>query len=86
MDINPTILEEIFAQTIGRDVLQYCNDQRVLEKAAQNVESVALSVLAQIKTILDDNTLDDPECFQRIEAIINALHAQGVSTSRHDWG
>lgn len=86
MDDYHAIVEEIFANIIGRKVLQYCKSQHILDEAALDIESAALSILAQIKSILDNETLDDPECFQRIEAIINALHAQGLSTSRHDWG
>ena len=31
----------------------------------------------------DDPTLQDGECFQRIDAIVSAFHAAGIPTRRH---
>lgn len=84
--MEQTIFEEVFANLIGKKVLQYCKTQHMLDEAAQQVESEALAVLAQIKRTLDDETLNDPECFHRIEAIIDTFYAHGITTSRHDWG
>ena len=81
--VEQTIMEEVFANLIGKRVLQYCKTQHMLDETAQQVESEALAVLAQIKEALNNETLDDPECFQRIEAIIDIFHAHGLSTSRH---
>ncbi|MBD5119438.1 MAG: hypothetical protein HDT37_10115 [Clostridiales bacterium] len=84
--MEQTITEELFANLIGKSVLQYCKTQHILDETAQQVESGALAVLAQVKEALNDETLDDPECFRRIEAIVEAFHGNGLSTSRHDWG
>ena len=46
-------------------------------------ERSAISLLRQIKEILDDDTLDDPTCFQRIDAIVTAFQDAGLSTRRH---
>ena len=46
-------------------------------------ERSAISLLCQIKEILDDDTLDDPTCFQRIAAIVTAFQDAGLSTRRH---
>ena len=54
--------------------------------AAQIVESVCYQTLRKIRAVLDDDTLDDAACFQRIEAIISALEAIGSGSSRHDFG
>ena len=54
--------------------------------AAQIVESACYQTLRKIRAVLDDDTLDDAACFQRIEAIISALEAIGIGSSRHDFG
>lgn len=84
--MEQTVFEEVFANLIGKKVLQYCKTQHMLDEAAQQVESEALAVLAQIQETLNDKTLDDTECFHRIEAIVDIFHAHGISTSRHNWG
>ena len=43
--------------------------------------------LRHIQKILADDTLDDPECFHRIEAIVSLLEDMGLSCGgRHDFG
>ena len=43
--------------------------------------------LAEIKAVLEDDTMDDPECFERIEKIVCIFEklANGVEY-RHDFG
>lgn len=84
--MEQTVFEEVFANLIGKKVLQYCKTQHILAETAQQVESEALAALAQIKSTLDDEALNDPECFRHIEAIIGIFYAHGISTSRHGWG
>lgn len=83
MDLS--IFEELYAQAIGREALKYLSGADVREAAAQEARSAALQVLTEIKTILDDDTLDDPACFRRIDAIVDAFHKSGISTIRHDF-
>lgn len=43
--------------------------------------------LEEIRDIIRDRSLTDPECYQKIEAIIRALEEVGSSGGvRHDWG
>ncbi len=77
--------EELFAQIIGTEVLKYLFGEGVLKTLSQEAESAAVRVLAEIRTVLDDEALDDPTCFRRIDAIVSAFHAQGISTTRHDF-
>ena len=47
----------------------------------------ASRALRNIQEILADVTLDDPECFHRIEAIVSLLEDMGLSCGgRHDFG
>ena len=42
--------------------------------------------LEDIRAVLDDDTLDDPSCFQRIERIVTVYEALGAGGgSRHDF-
>lgn len=43
-------------------------------------------LLKQIQEILKDDTLDDPECFMRIEKIVSLLEEHNISSGvRHDF-
>ena len=47
----------------------------------------ASRALRNIQEILGDDTLDDPKCFHRIEAIVSLLEDMGLSCGgRHDFG
>ena len=81
------IEEELFAQAIGREIVQYIKNRDLTPKnCAAAAENEALRVLRQIQIILDDDSVDDEACFMRIERIVQAFHAAGISTPRHDWG
>ena len=43
-------------------------------------------MLKQIKAIIEDDSLEDPECFQKIEEIVNTFEMFGSDGgSRHDF-
>ena len=48
------------------------------------IESEAIDLLSQIKTILETDTMEDPECFRRIDEIVCAFWRKGIYTPRHD--
>ena len=50
------------------------------------LESASYQVLCQIRGILQDDTLSDPECFQKNEAIVQVFEDLGSGCgSRHDF-
>ena len=50
-------------------------------------ESAACRALKQIHDILDDDSLDDRTCFQRIERVVCVLEDLGPGAGkRHDFG
>ena len=56
----------------------------VLEQLAKDR---CCQALKEIRAVLDDDTLEDPECFQRIERIVTIYEALGPGAgSRHDFG
>ena len=54
--------------------------------AGQIVESACYQTLRKIRSALDDDTLNDTACFQKIEAIVSAFESIGIRSSRHDFG
>ncbi len=77
--------DELYARAIGWEVLEYLRKEHP-RSVADDIESNALRILEKIQSILNDDTLDDPECFERIDAIVRTFYANGISTDRHDWG
>ena len=65
--------KRLYAQAVGWEVLRYAKELNTHE-LAQKVDSDAITLIKEIKAILDDRTLDDPDCFQRIDAIVRAFH------------
>lgn len=82
-EFSAEVSEAIWAKTLGEEMLKYLksHDPDVAKRATH----AATEVLGQIKEILDDASVDDAECFQRIEKIVDAFHEAGIHTSRHDW-
>ena len=54
---------------------------------AEVVEGECYQALKKIKAIIDDDTLDDRDCFYKIEEIVCVLEEIGSNGgSRHDFG
>ena len=66
------------AQTISSALQMY---------AVEIVEQQCYQTLCRIQEIVRDDTLEDPECFERIERIICEFESIGSDGgSRHDFG
>ncbi len=60
------------------------NEQEFYRCLTSDASSRALRA---IQKILADDSLDDPACFHRIEAIVSLLEDMGISCGgRHDFG
>ncbi len=84
MEMEWSVKEDLMAQAVGCEVVKILEQAGRLEALAQAVETKAVRVLEEIGRILDDDTLEDPACFRRIEKIVKALEAEGIYTARHD--
>lgn len=80
-----TAQEELAAEAIGLEVMRYLKQEETVKKIAAETESKAMRALEGIRRILNDDGLEDPECFQRIKSILSALEDAGIFTTRHDW-
>ncbi len=67
-----SVPEEYYIKVIGKAMLDYAKGYDI-HKAARGIESAAMELIEQIRRILDDDTLADPDCFYRIEALVDAL-------------
>lgn len=73
---------QLCANAIGNYIITYL-DCLSDEAIAHMTELCAVQLLRRIKEILDDEALDDPTCFQRIDAIVSVWHEAGLETDRH---
>lgn len=78
----PTIEERFYAQEIGWEVLRYVKKLNVHE-LSQKADNEAITMIKEIKAILDDLSLDDADCFLRIDAIVRTFHKYDLPTNRH---
>lgn len=53
----------------------------------ESIESASVAALGRIREILKDATLEDTECFKKIEAVVCEYEALGLDCgARHDFG
>ena len=50
------------------------------------IENKSYSILQQIKQTLEDEALQDEDCFIKIEEILKVLEENNVFCDRHDFG
>ena len=78
MELYKQILAEYIAQNVHFEELE-------------NIEAIihdrCYQTLSRIKQILEDDSLEDSECFYRIEEIVRAFEELGSDAgARHDFG
>lgn len=80
------LYKEILAHALAYEELQITFPTLQLN-AEQIVEGTCYNALKKIKAVIEDDSLEDAECFARIEEIICTLEAFGISGgTRHDFG
>lgn len=80
--IGSTVSKEAYEKALGELAYRYLETIQPAE-VAERVEGDALSLICEIKRILDDESLSDVECFYKIDAIVMAFYRAGFSTERH---
>lgn len=59
----------------------------LLLEPAELVDGFCYHILCKIKKVVQNGALDDVECFQRIEDIVEELETFGIDCGgRHDFG
>lgn len=78
------LYEEILADLLAHKRVAICITELDISKV---VEGVCYQALQKIKTIIENDSLEDAACFMRIEEIVNTLEEIGSNGgSRHDFG
>lgn len=83
--MSDSTVKQIYAKALGDLVLSYLETQGC-PTLPDTVEIRALETISNIKAVLDDKTLDDSDCYGRIEAIVEEFYQTGLQTICHDWG
>ncbi len=82
MELGVEILSHYLAQENARIVFP-----ELRLSAAEIVEKQCYQILLKIRDIVRDDSLDDGECFERIERIVCEFEEIGVDCgNRHDFG
>ena len=82
MDLYKEILAQ--ALTFGEVKITFAGQQPDTTKI---VEGVCYQALQKIKAIIEDDSLEDEACFQKIEEIVCTLEQIGsTGGNRHDFG
>lgn len=80
-----TAREELAAEAIGMEAMRYLKQEETIQRIIRETDKKAVELLEEIRRVLNDDSLEDPECFYRIDAIVTALGDHGIYTHRHDW-
>ncbi len=75
----PDVSDGLWAQAVGEQMLKIAKAQ----DWERDVDSQAVRLLAEIQALLDDDRLDDPTCFQRMEDVLEKWNRAGLRTTRH---
>ena len=79
------LFREVLAQLISEGAAR--PDPGLEARIERAIEMRCCKALEKIKAVVCDDSLSDPECFEKIERILCALEEAGVSGgARHDWG
>lgn len=79
MDFTPSVPEYLWAQAVGEKLLaadKFLNWETT-------VDSFAVQLLGNIQSILDDPSLEDCDCFTRMEEVLAAWNRAGLRSTRH---
>lgn len=82
-NLDPSLADELWARVMAQELLKLAKSTG--EKAvARRMDSEAVRVLEEIKAVLNDPELNDPDCFYKIDAIVDVFFNSGLSTRRHE--
>lgn len=78
------ILARVLVDAGASIVIGGPDSERIIRSMA---EAACCKALRDIRDILDDGSLEDGECFHRIEGIVSVFETLGPGAgSRHDFG
>lgn len=78
-EFYPNISDGLWAQAVGEQMLKIAKAQGW----KRDVDFRAVRLLGEIQALLDDDRLDDPTCFRRMEDLLEKWNRAGLRTTRH---
>lgn len=79
----PPVADALAAWALGEVVFRALRTHESNLAIQTHVDSAALRALQEIQDVLNDLTLDDPDCFFRIEAVLDVFFRYHLPTVRH---
>ena len=76
------LAEAFYSRVIGKEIVNWVKEYEP-QLLAEKTESEAIALIKKIKRILDDETLNDSDCYLRIDEIVSAFCQAGLDTDRH---
>lgn len=78
---------EQLAKSVRETLTIRISDEELYRLAQELSKEACCKALSDIRAVLDDDSLDDPVCFWRIEEIVRIYENLGADGgSRHDFG
>lgn len=79
------LIKELFIRFLQSGAVEFSiSDENTFERVAEKECYIALE---KIREIIRDDTLEDAECFDRIEKIVCLFEKMGIDCGdRHDFG
>ena len=74
------LYEQILCETIAKEVIPSLRID-----SSRLLELKCYQAILRIHEILEDEALEDAECFCRIEEIVCTLEGLGIASVRHDF-
>lgn len=74
--------DTLYRQALGELMLKAGRGAQE-EEIARLAGHSAIEILEKIRSILNDESLNDRDCFLKIDSIVSVFHANAIATDRH---
>ncbi len=78
------LYKEILIEILSNQKVNVTFDKGSLENPNEIIKNICYKTLEQIRSVLDDNKLDDFECIEKVVVLLEGIGSKG--SSRHDFG
>lgn len=79
------LYKELLTSVLSRSAVQV-EFPHITINPSEIVEGECYQILQEIKSVLENEALEDSECFLRIESIMQIMESRGITVAnRHDF-
>ena len=79
---SPGAREVLYQRAVG-EIMMNAGRAAQEEEIARLAGHSAIEILEKIRSILNDESLNDRDCFLKIDSIVSVFHANAIDTDRH---